>query len=50
VFDGQIDIAVVGWLVMQETLLFIPSRKVVHRLQEGNVDERVALYVASIDT
>lgn len=49
VFDGQVDIIIVGWLVMQKSLLLIPSRKVVHRLQEGDVDERFALNVASID-
>lgn len=32
-FDSQVDVTKIRWLIMQKALLLIPSREVVYRLQ-----------------
>ena len=49
VFDRCVDILEVRRLVLEKLALGFPPRKIVHGLQHGIVDERLALDVASID-
>lgn len=49
VFDRCVDILEVRRLVLEKLALGFPRRKIVHGLQHGIVDERLALDVASID-